>query len=76
MLRARQNRCCQGGKGARGWAQAAGQAASAFADVATARAEVEAAQRIIATLEKQGDELRAELAQARRPFWRRWFDQK
>jgi multidrug resistance efflux pump len=44
--------------------------------VATARAEVEAAQRIIATLEKQGDELRAELAQARRPFWRRWFDQK
>jgi hypothetical protein len=40
--------------------------AVAVADVATARAEAEAAQKVIAVLEEQ-------LRQARRPWWRRWL---
>jgi hypothetical protein len=46
--------------------EAAGVRATAIADVATARAEVEATQKIVALLEEQ-------LAESRRPWWRRWW---
>ncbi len=39
---------------------------------ATAAAKVEAAERVIAELRTMLDASRAELAEARRPWWRRW----
>jgi hypothetical protein len=46
--------------------EAAGLRATAIADVATARAEVEAKEMLLV-------ELRAALAELRRPWWRRWL---
>ena len=41
-------------------------------DITSLYARVEAAERFIAELRAMLDASRAELAEARRPFWRRW----